>query len=586
MRRARRRVSIAFFIAVLALAWLRPHVARADDKERVTELLELIQSKPSGMDEIEWKEKRRDAVKELGGYQDPRIGPAMVKVIETENFDIIAEHAVNVIGKLEYEAAVPTLQRIVSDNSRDRDIRRAARRALKRMGASAEGGGGNNGGGGGGGGSGGGNGGGGAGLTSGIGGGRSIGNTDVELPEGPTFPEDTLGATDRLTFALGGARLEYNTVDKQPSLDGDVSASYEHTLDRQKMAYNYGGDASVVAGYVDFEGAGVSSRALIANASVHGGARLYFGEAPVYGLGQAFTGFSLNHIKVNRQNDADNVDQTLSGADLGLVIGAGYGRILDRGAELRVRRIETALKESQALGRKITPDLAEKLFEAWWALRGRPGSHDQLVATVTILRESGVLLGEPDAATTYKILQVLEDGQLDHRREGVDVHFGIGETLLYRDDDFTAAGVEDGRIESVLLASTYGWQSQDGTHEIIGEGFGRLRILAEDGEASPYALVATAAWRKYFYGDNFDPIGALEFAGQAGLSDPGIMDQTNRAGLVGGSIGWIWSPNRASWFRIAGSLTFESNELFLGVTAEASYGLLDVGFIGKGAYDK
>jgi hypothetical protein len=196
------------------------------------------------------------------------------------------------------------------------------------------------------------------------------------------------------------------------------------------------------------------------------------------------------------------------------------------------------------------------------------------------------LLGEPDASTTYKILQILTDGHLDQRRDGLDIHVGIGETLLTRDDDFVAAGVEEGRIETVLAQSSYGWQSLDGSHEIVGEGFARLRILAEGTENSPYAVGATAAWRKYFYTDTFDPIGALEFAGQAGLSDPGIDDETNRAGLVGGSVGWIWSPNRASWFRIAGSLTFQSNELFLGISAEASYGLLDVGFIGKSVYNQ
>jgi len=208
------------------------------------------------------------------------------------------------------------------------------------------------------------------------------------------------------------------------------------------------------------------------------------------------------------------------------------------------------------------------------------------VATVNILREAGVLLGEPDASTTYKILQILTDGQLDHRMSGMDAHFGIGETLLARDDDFTDAGVEEGRIETLLAQARYGWQSGDGTHEIVGQGSARLRILAEGGEDSPYAVVATAAWRKFFYSDTFDPIGGLEFAGTAGLSDPGIDGVTNRAGLIGGQVGWIWSPNRASWFRLAGSLTLQSNEVFLGVSAEAAYGLLDVGFIGKAAYNQ
>lgn len=588
MLRARRPVAFAITLAVLVFSLIRPAAA---DKKRVDELIKLIKTKPAGMDALDWKEKRRDAVRELGGQRDDRIGPLMVEIIESEDFDIIAEHAVEVIGKIKYKGGAPVLRRVIADNSRDRDIRAAARKSLRQLGEPDEpepapvddgdtdtgppttgpqpgprdttppaGDGGDGDGGG----------------DGGDGGGAAVGG-------GPSFEDDTLGATEQLTLAAGGVRLEYDTINSRPALDGDIAAFYERTLDHRAFAYRYGGTASVVGGVVDFEQSGVSSRAAIGRLDGHGEARFYFGQGSFYGVGQGFLGGGVDYIFVNREDNTTNTDETLFYGDLGIALGIGYGRVLDKGVAVRLERIELALKRANLLGRPITPDLAEKIYQAWWALRGRHGAHHHLVATVRLLREAGVLLGEPDASTTYKILMVLTDGQLDHRLEGFDVDVGIGETLSARDDSVVMGTIEEGRIETVLGRARYGWQSADGTNEIVGDASARYRILADDGDPEPWTTLATVAWRKFFYSDYFDPIGGLEFAAQIGASDVGL-DGSETASLLGGSAGWVWSPNRASWFRIAGEVSMLSGELFLGVSFEALYGLLDVGFIGRGAY--
>jgi hypothetical protein len=516
----------------------------------------------------------------------------MVEIVETENFDIIAELAVDTIGKIKYQPAGPLLRRVVADRSRDRDIRAAARRALKQIGEPAaeqpeeeedgddgedqqdlarrrpaplppdEG----------------------DRTSDSDGGTGSRGNESRgDVPAGPVFAEDTLGATERLTFALGGVRLLYDTVDSEPSIDGDVAARYERTVDRAGIAYRYGGTASVVGGFVDFEESGVSSRAVIARLDAFADARLYLSGGKVYGVAQSFAGGAVNHVFVNRADNSTNVRETLLFGDLGVAFGIGYGRVLDRGAELRLARIELALRRAQLLGRPITPDLAEKVYETWWALRGAQGAHEHLLATVALLREAGVLLSEPDASTTYKLLQILTDGQLDHRPAGLDLSIGIGETLSARDDSIVGGTVEEGRIETVLARARYARQLNSGTNEIVADGSARYRILGSDGDPEPWAAIATAAWRKYFYNNVFDAIGGLEFAAQAGASDIGLMG-SETASLLGMSAAWLWSPNRASWFRLGGAATLRSNELFLGLSFEATYGLLDVGFIGTAAH--
>jgi hypothetical protein len=141
--------------------------------------------------------------------------------------------------------------------------------------------------------------------------------------------------------------------------------------------------------------------------------------------------------------------------------------------------------------------------------------------------------------------------------------------------------VADGRIESLLARARYGRQLASTTTELVGEGFARLRVLAGD-DPAPWSAGAAAAWRSFVYSDHFDPIGALEFVAEAGISDDD-SDQIGLATRLGGGVGWLWVPNRASQFRLRANLAIESGEIFIGATFEATYGLLDVGFVGPGS---
>jgi hypothetical protein len=187
-----------------------------------------------------------------------------------------------------------------------------------------------------------------------------------------------------------------------------------------------------------------------------------------------------------------------------------------------------------------------------------------------------VLLGEPDAGTSYKILRILEDGQLNYRPSGFDVSLGVAETYLTRDDD---QGLADGRFESALVRGRYGRQNRDGTLEIIGEGAARYRF----GDTNPAAVTASAAWRSYFYAKAFDPIGALEIAGEVGWADDDVA-ATTAGRTISARVGWLWAHSRASRFRVSGTAALISGELFIGASLEATYGFLDTGFVGASTY--
>jgi len=281
-----------------------------------------------------------------------------------------------------------------------------------------------------------------------------------------------------------------------------------------------------------------------------------------------------------------DLSEVYFGLDAGVAVGGGFGRLLEIGEAIRIRRIEAMLRRNRALGRPITGDLAERLLRTWWALRGEQGAHRRLTATIAILREAGVLLGEPDASLTYQILQILLDGQLQRRPSGLDIQLGVAEAYLVRDD---VLPVEDGRIESLFANARFGRQSGSGENEIIGQATARYRILPEEDDGmgvpdpTPWAVVAQATWRNYFYNTWSDPIGALEIGAEVGASTDGF-ENSDVASRVGGSVGWLFSPNRASQLRIAGQGRLESEEIFVGAVFEARYGFLDAVFVGSSAY--
>ncbi len=549
--------------ASVAMAALVPRSAAAKEPT-VDELIELIGTKPRGMDRGSWKEERRDAARKLGRLGDKRAVPVLIEIVETEDFDAIAEIAIEALGKLGDDSAIPALQAVHADKSRDRYVRNLAAKALSQLGVKPK---------------------------------VEVGDDDDDDDDStapgpgtdkpgdkasgqlPAGGDDIVATTEHLTFAVGALSLQYDTLRDRPALDGNVSGSYARSVDRHSWAYRYGGEAAFAGGVLDYEGGDNSSRFVAFDSTLGADARFYLNDKPLYALVESALGIAITATNIDREGLDNDTREFLLGADLHVGIGGGYGRVIDIGAALRLRRIEQVLERSRMLGRPITPDLAERILRRWWSLRGEVGSHDRLTATVAMLREAGVLLGEPDASTSYKILQVLEDGQLNHRLRGIDVNLAVAESYLYRDD---ITPVEDGRIETLLVRARYATQSASANDELVGEASARYRILAEELDPTPWMAAAAASWRHYHYSKNSDPLGALELAGEVAIADDDVG--TDAAARIAGRVGWIWVPNRASTLRAAASLAMESGEWFIGLSFEATYGLLDVGFVGASTY--
>ena len=599
----------------------------------VPALQKVIETQPAGEDRSAWKEKRREAARKLGQSKDKRAVPILIKLAETETFDIIGDIAIEGLGNLGDASAVPVLTKISNDGTRDKATREIAKKALAKLpsgGAAPPTGGGTPPTGGGtpptgggtppptGGGTpptGGGttepDTGGGTEPDAGTLGGSTVGGNEPsgsggtifgggaspktdEIPAGPALPDDTLAATDRLTFAAGTAALSYDTIRKRPAFDADIAGRYEKRVEREQMAWGFDVGAHVVGGFVNPEASPMNRGVQL---TVDGGGEARFYKGQIYGVGRVAAGMQLDYVSIKNDDPDQTIKDTRMYADLQLALGVGYGRVIDVGSAIRVRRLARTLDAARALGKQIDAPTARKLQLAWWGLRSERSMYRAMVATVAILREAGILLGEPDAGLSYEILTVLRDNQLSLRPSGLDVQLAFGEGYLLRpdpddNDPQTPTVNQRGRVEQLLVSAGYGKQIADDKAEISGTGFGRMRLFADsenpDGaiaQPAPWAFGATGRLRRFAYGEHGDAFGVLDVSGTVIASSDGCtgMDCQSTRGLrIAGEIGFTLFMNQASGIRLAGNVAQDSGELFIGGTLTATYGLLDGGFAVNG----
>ncbi len=596
--------------------------------------IKLIDAQRADLDRATWKDRRRDAARKLAQSKDKRAVAVLIKLADRETFDIIGEIAIEGLGNLGDQAAVPVLQKIANDAAREKPQRELAKKALGKLGASTtapknpptgtpptgtpptstpptgtpptgtpptgtpptdtpptgtgdvgtgpisttpE-------------------------TTNGalgakLGGDKASNLIDkpaAGLPALPSLPDDLLAGSERLTFVLGSALFNYDTVRERLSFDADVSGVFAKRIEREKMAWGVDVGAHVIAGLINPDGRAQSRGSLI-QLTGNGEARFYNGK--LYGIGKAALGTQITYISFKDDMDAtqDNNDTRFS-ADFQIALGAGFGRVVDVGSAIRVRRLARALDAARALGKPIGEEVSKKLQLTWWALRGERSQYRALTSTVAILREAGVLLVEPDAGLTFEILNVLRDTQLFQRPSGFDAQILFSEGYLKRPDDTDMddrpLSGEEGRVEQLLLAAGYGTQLADDTVEISGTGYARYRLFAP-GEGSgndqptPFFAGATARLRKFTYGEHGDQFGALDLLGDLRVSSDGdnVFDANDERDLglrLSAQLGFTYFMNQASGVRVAGTFVADGGEFFLGASLSLTYGLLNSGYANGG----
>src|SRR5262249_12676452 len=161
-----------------------------------------------------------------------------------------------------------------------------------------------------------------------------------ELPALPAIDDDALAAYERVTFAGGTANFGYDRARKRVDFDVDVAGLYQKRVERETSAWGWNASAHVVAGYINPDGPALSRDA-------QGG--LYRGA--LYGIGRAAAASQVNYVSdVDPNNPGNTLKDTRFTADLQVALGGGFGRVLDVGAAIRVRRLARTLEAAHALG--------------------------------------------------------------------------------------------------------------------------------------------------------------------------------------------------------------------------------------------
>lgn len=589
MLRVRRRAArVAALVAgcVVLLAGARAWADRVDD------LIALLSKKPSGMSSDTWREKRREAARELGRLGDKRAVEPLIKIVETEKFDAILEIAIEALGRLGDKRAVEPLRRIWRDEGRDRYVRQAAADALRSLGEDPEGerpppepepepepepartparapa----------------------ASPTTGALGATEAAEPEeddgaalevVDVPEASRFGADVIAASERFTFAVGSLALTYDSLLDQPQLSGNASARYRRGLEKPSFGYSVDAGVAFAGGAQDrdFEASDTSSFAFTLAAVGATEMRFYLGRpGGLFAHVEGGVGLEAQGVVIETAMPGNaDFDEFLPSLDLTLGLGGGWGRTVDVGSRLRLKRVEAVLRRARLLGRPIHADVAARVETAWWNLRGELGSWRRLKATIQILREAGVLLQEPDPITVYQLLRVLEDGQLDERLDGWDVRVGVGELFLGRDDVGADDGFALGRQEIAFVRARVARQLTASDAELVATGAASYKLSGDDALA-PFVMDYLAAfeltWRKYFHGVAWDPRGALEFGARVGASDLDTDDDFGPATLLGARVGYTIFPNRASRLTMSGDVSLVNDTLFVGIRLGGTFALL------------
>ncbi len=513
------RSRLAAILIALCVGGLTGAPARADD--RVERMLLLLRQQPQGMDGKTWRSQRREAVRELGRLRARRAVPALLKIVSSERLDAILEFAITALGEIGDARARPALRRLEGDTSLDRFVRDAASRALRKIGGQAQP--------------------------------RPRPRPKIRprprpkirprpKPKQPKQPQQpaplktkrparrdpsrAFGDLPPVTGAPGrGVLFRARWWDLAAGAadvrwDGQVEGtrvglalSSRLVMQEERPGVGLSVDAAADLGLRLTNAPGDDATWGLTHAlQVNPEVRLYPFRQAVPLLFAQLSGGAGYGLALTARPGAD--DRLAVAGNLSVGLGPGYGRVVDAGPVLRLKRVRDVLEQAGLLSGPVPAAVASELMYAWYALRHRLGSHARLGHTLRILHRAKLLRRAPGAAVTYRLIRALDDPQLDWRREGFMVRLGYGyaRTLIKNAADSNMA----------FLYTTGEYHRQLGSLHAFDAG---LRFFYQHvGDPDFYGVTFSAAYQYYLYTENLDPVGALS----AGL-DGGVSNQPGAA---------------------------------------------------------
>lgn len=443
--RARIGVAIGALVGVLGLA---PGSAAAAPGSGSAEI-EILRTRPTGMEEAEWRKQRRDAAAKLGEVRSKEAVDALVEVVQTERYDAVLSIAIESLGKQGDPRAIPALQAVHADRSLDTFVRAEAAKAIvalggtprddaRLVGEATPGGGGS---------------------EDVLGGPQlgTMGEASVAGPEeesDPTASDKPLPANLRargreFAFVLGRLDLDVNTRSgQQPVLaDGGLGALARYVDERQRWGWTVRGDlgARIVNGDITsapdaMEGGDDTGDTLVVGQSLVGvgDIHVYFGKTDVHAFAELGISQRLTHVNVEDfgGGNQSTLSDTRFALDLVPAGGLGWGRYLNAGSELMVDAIVDALKTENILAKELDADARKALRDAIYRRSNSFSAWPRLSAVLGVLRARGYLARRPGPRLVHRLRSIVEDPSYLERNRGIRVRAGFLYDVALLQKDF------------------------------------------------------------------------------------------------------------------------------------------------------
>lgn len=427
-RRSSRAAALVVAVACLTPAW-----AEAGPAADAPSDLEVLRARPTGMDDDQWRKRRREIAAEIGERRDKSAVDALIEIVETERYDAVLSIAIEGLGKIGDPRAIEPLQRVYADRSLDEFVRRDAGTALAALGAKPR-------------------------EDARLGGVAVTGGGDDVLLQGPqlgTMGEASVASEDEedptrsdkplpanlrarerdFVFVLGRLDLGVNTLSsQQPVLaDGGLAVRARYLDERHRWGWSVRSELSGRVRNGDVTAAPEmgedTGNTLYVGQALQGAgeAHVYFGRTDVHAFGELGVSQRVVHVGVDDFGGGQqgNLSDTRFALDVVPAGGLGYGRYLNRGSDLMVDAVIDALRQENILAKDPSPEDRRVLRDAIYRRSNTFSAWPRTSAVLAVLRTRGLLARRAGARLLHRLRSVVEDPSYVDRPRGVRVRAGF-----------------------------------------------------------------------------------------------------------------------------------------------------------------
>lgn len=569
---------MAAAVRIFAATALALTLSRAAFAAPIDDEIELLRTRPTGMEEKEWRVQRREVARKLGDARSDRAVDALIEVVHTERYDAVLSIAIEGLAKQGDARAIVPLQKIVADRSYDAFVREQAATAIENLGGIPDDGS--------------------RPTTSGgtVGGGDdalggpqlgTMGEASVE-PEpletvGKDKPlPDNLRARQRdFGFVFGQLDFDLDTrVTEQPLLaDAGLGAFADYLDERQRWGWSVSGrlDGRIANGDLTSSpsASGDDGDTLLITERLGGDgeAHVYFGKTDFHafaGLGfeQRLTRIGIESLDMGTEENLADTRLTMDVIPAG---GLGWGRYLDGGSDLLVDAIVEALATENILAKPLDEASRRKIRDAVYRRSNAWSAYPRLAAVLAVLSQGGHLARRPSPRLVHRLRSILQDPSYLGRMRGnvVRVGFLYGAPILQDDLQGRGDGVGAPFVQYQAGFPIHRERQIDADARFWYDAIGETGYTADAG-----ALYTRFLHTKY------DDYRGQWFAGmRGGVSHRTFADLPDgvdpRLGYRAvGTGGYAYGFNRGSQIRVSATAGVDSGGFVAGAGLALTFGLV------------